>query len=338
MKKALYGLLACLCLGAGDPELYINHPPPAEVARVRQLVRNSPRNQVLLEKLAVMLLVTGQDADAERLFRRSYELKPNARNCYHLGVFQDKRRSGSGQALLRQAHRFAPRGEHIAQALGLPSSADAISRGYDAVRTQPNSQLESEEWTGTLDLPEKTLKVRAAGPRLVAVSPTKTYVLDRVSKKLLSTLPSKLKVPGGTLGDRQYDPRTIDLWETPEYLRAADEHHLLLTGVYVVNQRTGKATAWFSGGERWPEDVTFLVPGGRYLIHEGVLIVTMCDAATGKVIWSCEPPRGQSQMDLVKMTDEEVWVYASYTGRVYAYGLPQGRLIWECWHWQVPPP
>jgi len=168
------------------------------------------------------------------------------------------------------------------------------------------------------------------------VGPTKTYVLDRSSKKLLSTLPSQLKVPGGLVGEHQYDPGTVDLWEFPDYLLAADEHHLLLTGTYVVNQKTGNVMSWFSGGDRWPQDVTFLVPGGRYVIHEGVLVVSMCDAETGKVIWSCAPPSGQSQMDLVKMTDKEVWVHANYTGRVYAYGLPEGRLLWERWHWQVP--
>jgi hypothetical protein len=328
-------LLAWLCLGAADPELYITYPSPEDIAEMRRRVQKAPHQQRWLEHLAVMLLWGEQTGEAERLFQRSYRIRPNARNCYHLGMFREKRRPGSGKALLRQAHRFAPHGQHIAQALGLVEPPDKVSRGYDQVRTQPNSQQESQDWKGTLDLPGP-LKVRAAGPRLLAIGPTTTYVLDRQTRQLVCQTPSQVTFAGATIGDREYGPQTSNLWEHPEQLLAADEHHLLLNGVAVLDPRTGKGTCWYSGGDRWPEDVTFLVPGGRYIVHEGVLEVNLCDAESGEVVWNCVPPTGTSQMDLIKMTDQEIWVHASYTGRVYAYSLSQRRLLWERWHWQLP--
>jgi len=306
----------------------------------RKRLDRNPRNQVLLERLAIMLLRNEEDAEAERLFARSYQIKPNARNSYHLGMFREKRRQGSGRALLRQALRFQPQGLYIALALGGSEySARAFDGWEKTVETLPNSKQTSQPYDQPLDLPDKDLKVRAAGLRILAIGPTKTYVLERSTRRIVSTIPSQLTFPGGNSQGYEVGNQTVDLWQRPSALLAADEHHLLLAGDYttfVANQQTGLGSSRFSGGDRWPQDVSYLAPGGKYVLHDGVLSVAMCDADSGKGIWTCAPAHGESQMEIIRVTDTEVWVFASYTGRVSAYALSGGQKLWERWHWQLP--
>lgn len=265
---------------------------------------------------------------------------PSVRNCFHLAKFREERREGSGKALFRQALKLDPKALHVAEALG---GSPHYRRVWDTSRKAKdklaNSRQRPREWSGKLDLPETDLKVRQMDAYLVAVGPTHTYFLDN-SQKLLATFPSQMIFPGGESESYPVPERTVDLWTNPNQLLTADAHHILLEGGYVVyglNPFTGQTWSWYSGGDRWPQDVTYLDASGRYAVHEGVLAVTLCDADSGEVLWQCYPRGGDSQMHILKLDADELWVLASYTGRVWSYDLKRRKLLWERWHHQVIP-
>ena len=97
--------------------------------------------------------------------------------------------------------------------------------------------------------------------------------------------------------------------------------------MYVVDLKTGKGWAHYSGGDRTPQGELVLSPDEQYTLKFGQNQIECYRSSDGKALWTYDPSE-LTTIDPIHFENGHAWLLEDYPGKVACVDLATGKKLW----------